>query len=162
MNHQTPVNTTRPMTASKTGPPAPRSAGPAQPARTEQPTSRASQISRRSMSLAPRLSSSKARSVQTLHRRGRSNTAQDEKHPGGPGDGAGGGSRGGEQAADISGRLLVQAQVPGQPAGRRPPRQGIGDDQEREEAQQQRGREQHAPVDEIHRSPAGATDAQPG
>ena len=62
MNHQKPVSTTRPMTASSTGPPAPRSTGPAQPARAEQPTSTASQISRRSMSLAPRLSSSKAAS----------------------------------------------------------------------------------------------------
>ena len=62
MNHQKPVSTTRPMTASRTGPPAPRSAGPAQPARAEQPTSTASQISRRSMSLAPRPSSSKAAS----------------------------------------------------------------------------------------------------
>ena len=62
VNHQKPVNTARPMTASRTGPPAPRSAGPAQPASTEQPTSTASQISPRSMSLAPRRSSSKARS----------------------------------------------------------------------------------------------------
>ena len=62
MNHQKPVSTTRPMTASRTGPPAPRSAGPAQPARAEPPTSTASQISRRGMSLAPRPSSSKAAS----------------------------------------------------------------------------------------------------
>ena len=62
VNHQKPVRTTRPVTASTTGPPSPRSQGPAQPARAEQPTSTASPISRRSMSLAPRPSSSKARS----------------------------------------------------------------------------------------------------
>ncbi|MFZ0167622.1 MAG: hypothetical protein WAL12_28900 [Trebonia sp.] len=67
------------------------------------------------------------------------------------GDGAGGGSRGGEQGADVSSGLLVQAQVARQPAGRRPAGQGIGHNQEREEAQQQRGREEYAPVDEIHR-----------
>jgi len=102
------------------------------------------------MSLAPRRQL-EGRLVQTLNRRGRSDAPQDEEHPGSPGDGAGGGSRGGEQGTDISGGLLVQAQVPGQPAGRRPAGQGIGDDQEREQAQQQRGREEHAPVDEIHR-----------
>src|ERR1017187_949348 len=42
---QKPVTTPRPMTASSTGPPAPRSTGPAQPASTEQPTSTASQTS---------------------------------------------------------------------------------------------------------------------
>ena len=62
MNHQKPVSTTRPITASRTGPPAPRSQGPAQPARAEQPTSTASQISLRGMSRAPRPSSSKAAS----------------------------------------------------------------------------------------------------
>ena len=62
MNHQKPVSTSRPITASRTGPPAPRSPGPAQPARAEQPTSTASQISRRSMSRPPRPSSSNARS----------------------------------------------------------------------------------------------------
>jgi hypothetical protein len=103
------------------------------------------------MSLAPRALQLEGRLVQTLNRGSRGDAAQDEEHPGGPGDGAGGSSRGGEQATDISGGLLVQAQVPGQPAGRRPASQGIGDDQERKQAQQQRGREEHAPVDEIHR-----------
>ncbi len=111
VNHQKPVSTTRPVTASTTGPPAPRSQGPAQPARAEQPTSTASQISRRGMSLAPALQL-EGPLVQTLVRRGRGDTAQDEEHPGGPGDGAGGGSRGGEQAADVGRGGKTPARLP--------------------------------------------------
>ena len=62
VNDRKAVKAARPRTPSSTGPPASRSAGPAQPAKTEQPTSAPSQMSRRGMSFIPRGSRSKARS----------------------------------------------------------------------------------------------------
>ena len=62
VNHQKAVETVRPMTPRNTGPPALCNDGPTQPTKAEKPTSTASQMSRRGMSLMPRLSTSKARS----------------------------------------------------------------------------------------------------
>ena len=82
--------------------------------------------------------------VELLNGAGRGNAAQDEEHPGGPGDGVGGGGRGGEQLAHVGRGLFVESQVPGQRVDRGSPGQGVGDDQKREEAQEQRGCEQQA------------------
>src|SRR5262249_60432928 len=70
---------------------------------------------------------------------------------GGTGHGVGRGGRGGEQVTHGGRGLPVQARVPGQACRGRAPGQRISDDEKREEAQQQRGGEKNAPVDEVRR-----------
>ena len=51
----------------------------------------------------------------------------------------------------LCGGRLVETQAPEQSGGCRPTRQGIHNDEEREEAQEQNGRKEHAPIHKIHR-----------
>ncbi len=90
--------------------------------------------------------------VDLLQRGGRGDPAEhEEHHRRGPDDGAGSGRRRSEQVTGIGRSLAVQAGGPGQRMHHRPAGQRAYHDEERKEAQQQRGGEQHAPVDDIHR-----------
>ncbi|HUN30944.1 MAG TPA: hypothetical protein VMU95_02910 [Trebonia sp.] len=89
--------------------------------------------------------------AQAAENRARREILPASNHRGGPDHGAGGGRRGGEQMADVGGGLAVQARGPGQRAGRRPAGQRTDHDEEREQGEQQRGSEHHAPVDEVDR-----------
>jgi hypothetical protein len=127
------------------------------PPRKSQPTTRASQISARSLSRAPLRIQAEHLLVQLLDPAGGGDPGQDEEHPGQAGDRGVGGRGGGEQVTHIRGGLLVQAQPQRQCRHHRPPGQGGRDEQERDGAQQQRGGQQHGLVHEINGVQAGAS-----